>query len=229
VVLSVGDFMFQRKFVERMNTVIAAGSTVVFVSHNLRAVASLCQRSLLLERGKIQMIGPTEEVIHAYYERGQQAREIDPDREIAITEVITHDESGRRVDFESDSKMWITVTARANTRHEDMTLVIQIVDEHQYPLFDTCTQRLGAGSLTIDAGEMLEVTFELSLPLAEGTFHVNAYLHRYLTDRRYDQLNSAATFFVTGGHEVRGPVTLHPRLTSCRIGGADADGKAGLE
>ena len=224
-VLSVGDYMFQRKCVERMNAVIAAGSTVVFVSHNLRAVANLCQRSLLLERGKVQMIGPTEEVIHAYYERGQEAREIDPDRGIAITEVMTHDQGGRRVDFESDSKMWVTVTARANTRHEDLTLVVQIVDEHQYPLFDTCTQRLGAGALTIEAGETLEVTFELSLPLAEGTFHVNAYLHRYLTDRRYDSLNSAATFFVTGAHEVRGAVTLHPRLTACRVGAPDTDVK----
>src|SRR5262245_49533902 len=51
-VLSVGDYLFQRKCVERMNEVIAGGATVIFVSHNLQAVANLCPRSLLLERGE---------------------------------------------------------------------------------------------------------------------------------------------------------------------------------
>jgi ABC-type polysaccharide/polyol phosphate transport system ATPase subunit len=221
-VLSVGDYLFQRKCVERMNEVIASGATVIFVSHNLRAVANLCPRSLLLERGKVRMIGPTEEVIRAYYGRGQQARATDEERGVTITEVVTHDESGPQVEVESDSKLRITVRARANTRHEDMSVVIQIADDHQYPIFDTCTQRLGAGAITLEAGGTLEVTFELDLALAEGTFHVNAYLHRYTTDRAYDSWLTAATFFVTGAHEVRGVVTLHPRLTECRIvGGKD--------
>ena len=226
-VLSVGDYMFQRKCVDRMNAVIAAGSTVIFVSHNLRAVSNLCQRSLLLERGQVKMIGPTEQVIHAYYERGQQAREIEPDRDLAITEVVTHDESGRRVEFETDSKLWVTVRARANTLHRDMSLVIQVMDEHQYLVFDTCTERLGAGALTLDAGESLEVTFELDLPLAEGTFHINAHLHHYLTDRSFESRNTAATFFVTGAPDARGIVTLHPRLVACRIGGGKSDAVEG--
>jgi lipopolysaccharide transport system ATP-binding protein len=229
-VLSVGDYLFQRKCVERMNAVIASGATVIFVSHNLRVVANLCERSLLLERGRVQMVGPTEEVIRAYYERGQEARAVDTERGVAITEVITHDESGRRVEVESDSKLRITVRARARTRHEDMALVIQIVDDHQYAIFDTCTQRLGAGAITLDAGETLECTFELDLVLAEGTFHVNAYLHRYLTDRPFDSWLSAATFFVTGAHDVRGVVTLHPKLMECRVNGAKPEvTEAGFE
>src|SRR6202007_1895425 len=65
-VLSVGDYLFQQKCVDRMNAVIASGATVVFVSHNLQAVTNLCKRSLLLERGRVQMIGPTSDVIKAY-------------------------------------------------------------------------------------------------------------------------------------------------------------------
>jgi lipopolysaccharide transport system ATP-binding protein len=219
-VLSVGDYMFQRKCVERMNEVIANGATVIFVSHNLRAVANLCPRSVLLDHGQVRMIGPTEEVIRSYYEHGQQSRASESDRDVVITEVVTHDDSGQRTEFESDSKMRVTVRARARKRHEDMSVVIQIVDDHQYAVFDTCTQRLGAGALTLDAGETLEVTFDLDLPLAEGTFHINAFLHRYLTDLPYDAWHSAVTFFVTGAPEVRGLVTLHPRLTQCAIGAA---------
>src|SRR3954467_5331388 len=47
-VLSVGDYSFQRKCVERMTQVIENGTTVVFISHNLRAIGNLCARSLLL-------------------------------------------------------------------------------------------------------------------------------------------------------------------------------------
>lgn len=216
-VLSVGDYLFQRKCIERMHSVITSGATVVFVSHNLREVANLCKRSLLLERGGVQMIGPTDEVIRTYFSRGQQQRVIDADRGIVITNVTTHDANSLCNEFESDSKLRITVEARARTRHDDMSVVIQIVDDHQYPVFDTCTQRLGAGPITLDRDQTLTCTFELDLSLAQGTFHVNAFLHRYVTNEPYDVWRCAATFFVTGAPEVRGIVTLHPRLAACDV------------
>ena len=99
-----------------------------------------------------------------------------------------------------------------------MSVVIAIVDNNQYLVFDTCTQRLGAGPISLDVNQTLSCTFELNLSLAQGTFHVHAYLHRYVTDRAYDSWLSAATFFVAGAPEARGLVTLHPKLTECRIG-----------
>jgi lipopolysaccharide transport system ATP-binding protein len=226
-VLSVGDYLFQRKCVERMNAVIASGATVVFVSHNLQAVANLCPRSLLLERGRVQLVGPTAEVIRAYFARGERQRAVDVDSGVVITRVTVHDDSGPRVEFESDAKFRVTVEARARSRHGDMSVVIQIVDDYQYPIFDTCTQRLGAGAITLEGGEMLSCTFELDLSLADGTFHVNAFLHRYVTDRPYDRWLAAATFFVTGAPEVRGLVTLHPRLAAWHVGAASDPDTAG--
>ena len=90
-----------------------------------------------------------------------------------------------------------------------MSVVIQIVDDNQYPVFDTCTQRLGADAIGLDTDQMLMCTFDLDLNLAAGTFHVNVFLHRYLTDKAYDRWLSAATFFVTGAPEVRGIVMYH--------------------
>ena len=104
-VLSVGDYLFQKKCLERMSAVISGGATVIFVSHNLREVAALCQQSLLLEHGTVQAIGPTEEVIQTYLARCQQERALDDDRDIVITRVSTHDSSGPRTEFDSDGKM----------------------------------------------------------------------------------------------------------------------------
>ena len=216
-VLSVGDYLFQQKCIERMRTVIASGATVIFVSHNLREVTALCPRSLLLERGTAQVIGDTSEVVRLYLSRCQQERTLDGDQDIVITRVTTHDPGGPRTQFDSDGKMYVTVEAQARRRHHDMTVVIGIVDQHQYPVFDTCTQRLGRGPITLEAGETLSCTFELDVTLAGGTFHVNAFLHRYTVDQAYDRWTSAAMFFVAANPEVRGLVTLHPRLTACDV------------
>ena len=225
-VLSVGDYLFQRKCIERMNSVIASGATVVFVSHNLRAVSNLCQRSLLLEKGRVQMVGPTDDVIRMYFRRGQQRRVVDADSGVLLTDVITHDDSGPRVEFNSGGKLRITVEARARTRHPEMSVVIQIVDDHQYPVYETCTQRLGAGAITLDRDQELECTFELDLNLGEGTFHINALLQRYVTNRAYDRWLCAATFFVTGAPGERGITTLRPRLAACTVTAAP-DGAGG--
>jgi ABC-type polysaccharide/polyol phosphate transport system ATPase subunit len=216
-VLSVGDYLFQRKCIERMYSVISGGATVIFVSHNLREVAALCQRSLLLEHGTVQSVGPTEEVIQTYLARCQQERALDDHREIVITRVTTHDSGGPRTEFEPDGKMYVTVEAQARVRHDDMSVVLGIVDQHQYPVFDTCTQRLGAGPVTLEADQTLTVTFELDVTLAQGTYHVNAFLHRYVTNQPYDRWTSAATFFVAATPEVRGVVSLHPRLAACDV------------
>src|SRR5262245_490825 len=83
-VLSVGDYIFQQECIQRMHSVISSGATVIFVSHNLREVSALCGRSLLLEHGVVQRIGPTSEVIDLYLDRCRQERSLEGDRDIVI-------------------------------------------------------------------------------------------------------------------------------------------------
>lgn len=66
-VLSVGDNEFQKKSVEKMESVTkTAGRTILFVSHNLVGVERLCRNSVLLEGGKIKIFGETKTVIDTY-------------------------------------------------------------------------------------------------------------------------------------------------------------------
>jgi len=65
-VLAVGDLAFQRKSLGKMGEVARGGRTVVFVSHNLGAVRSLCDTVLLLEQGRVVFRGVTEEGLVRY-------------------------------------------------------------------------------------------------------------------------------------------------------------------
>jgi lipopolysaccharide transport system ATP-binding protein len=65
-VLAVGDAEFQKKCLGKMQEASLAGRTVLFVSHNLAAVRRLCDRSYLLDAGRVQMEGPSEAVVRRY-------------------------------------------------------------------------------------------------------------------------------------------------------------------
>ena len=66
-VLAVGDSAFQRKCLGKMGDVARQGRTVVFVSHSMQAVQSLCTRCLWLQDGRIRMDGTSREVADAYF------------------------------------------------------------------------------------------------------------------------------------------------------------------
>jgi lipopolysaccharide transport system ATP-binding protein len=65
-VLAVGDEAFQKKCRAKMDQFKTEGKTIVFVSHALDAVKGLCQRSMLLNQGRIVTMGDTEKVIDDY-------------------------------------------------------------------------------------------------------------------------------------------------------------------
>jgi len=69
-VLAVGDAAFQKKCLGKMGEVAKAGRTVIFVSHNMTAIRSLCQRAIWLDNGEILESGETNSVILNYIQRG---------------------------------------------------------------------------------------------------------------------------------------------------------------
>ncbi len=69
-VLAVGDARFQRKCMNKMQDVGKQGRTVLFVSHNMPAITRLCQRTILLEQGRVLKDGPSHHVVSAYMTSG---------------------------------------------------------------------------------------------------------------------------------------------------------------
>lgn len=96
-VLAVGDAGFQKKCMGKMEAVASEGRTILFVSHNMGAVAELCNRAVLLNQGRMTLDGSPVDVIDAYM--GQTAGgtlKIDGDlgSPIFVTEIILRDVDG---------------------------------------------------------------------------------------------------------------------------------------
>jgi lipopolysaccharide transport system ATP-binding protein len=80
-VLAVGDAEFRKRCLGRMEALGQTGRTIVFVSHNMQAITSLCDRSILLEKGHIVADGSTADVVTEYLEEhsGATAQQQWPD------------------------------------------------------------------------------------------------------------------------------------------------------
>ena len=65
-VLAVGDSSYQKKCIDKMKETVRAGSTVLFVSHQLATLKNLCKRSILLDQGHLIQDGPSEDIIASY-------------------------------------------------------------------------------------------------------------------------------------------------------------------
>ncbi|MFA6502910.1 MAG: ATP-binding cassette domain-containing protein, partial [Candidatus Paceibacterota bacterium] len=91
-VLAVGDAEFQKKCMGKMEEVTHKdGRTILFVSHNLSAIQQLCKKTVLLEGGRVKMVGNTDDVIRAYTNEAELDASIqytpDTERDAQITQV----------------------------------------------------------------------------------------------------------------------------------------------
>lgn len=105
-VLAVGDAAFQKKCLGKMEDVTKQGRTVLFVSHNMGAVETLCNRAVLLNNGRIERTGPTKEVISDYLARNFDVKsnpfqncKRSGNGKIRVTGFHLEDQKGKRVEF----------------------------------------------------------------------------------------------------------------------------------
>jgi lipopolysaccharide transport system ATP-binding protein len=103
-VLAVGDAEFQRRCLGRMEDLSESGRTVLFVSHQMQAVAQLCDRVLLLEKGRVVREGPSPDVVAYYLQNaaGAASEKIWPDLETAPGNDLVRLRSARVVDEDGE-------------------------------------------------------------------------------------------------------------------------------
>jgi lipopolysaccharide transport system ATP-binding protein len=134
-VLAVGDAAFQKKCLGKMSKVAQEGRTVLFVSHNMAAVQALCDRSLLLDGGRLVSQGATVKIIHDYLQSSLAEEEIPlaqrsdrlGDGSVTLTSIEIESTEPDKVIY-SGSRLKITIGYRSDTRLLHPHFVISIYD-----------------------------------------------------------------------------------------------------
>ena len=176
-VLAVGDAAFQKKCLGRMKEVAGEGRTVLFVSHNMDAVQRLCNRGILLNKGKLVMEGPINSVTNKYLEtfnEGQAwydiARPVDAGELPAYaTRVQVEDKDGKPIyEVPIGGEYFFRIYFKVNTRIEGLVIAIGLLT-----ILDQPVRTTWAHPADIEPGEYSALFKNDSLILADGQYKIN--------------------------------------------------------
>jgi len=204
-VLAVGDTAFQKKCLGKMSMVASEGRTVLFVSHNLGAVRSLCGHVILIDRGSICAIDTPEKAISIYMrsmeERANQTlvdRSKNHDFKVAhMTEIRFLSENGNPITTAfSGEPLKITISYRAMRPGLRLNFAIGV-----YNLAGEKLLHLGNEYTRTDY-EILPIEGDIicripQLPLPEGRYRFNLSIHH--ANERVDYIESATILEVENG------------------------------
>jgi ABC-type polysaccharide/polyol phosphate transport system ATPase subunit len=178
-VLAVGDAEFQERSLERMKRFRHEGKTFVLVSHDLDAVREMCDRTLVLDHGRIVFDGPVAEGVELYRQRVASAAipsvPTRPARRVKIADVVLLDTDGELVtEVVPSSSLTLRVRLHATEAVEvcGVGITVSRVDgTHLYELHTTW-QGLGIGPL--EAGQEATVDVRFAARLLAGQYTVAA-------------------------------------------------------
>lgn len=140
-VLAVGDINFQRKCLGKMGEVSASGRTILFVSHNLGSLGQICNKGLLLEKGRMIAHGPIGEITAKYLgttetERRFRLDEPDENREIEVSEaLVTNSEGAQAVEIGHDEDFALEILVRIRKRRRGALICIALLSKNKERVF----------------------------------------------------------------------------------------------
>ena len=173
-VLSVGDLGFQRKCFDKMQAFKSKGTTIVFVSHNLQAVSSLCDTILLLRKGSVDCVGQADEVISSYIGSiDSYGHENSDDSAIIVEGATLKDENGtERHSYESGDVVLFDCRLSVTKEFKDIYIGVLIHTQRETLAFATNSMRLSGKAFSVSPGQRVSFTTRLTLNLGSGGYEV---------------------------------------------------------
>ena len=159
-VLAVGDAAFQKKCIGRMGEVSREGRTVLFVSHNIASMRSLCSRSILLERGNIIQHGTFEEGLKKYLASDdcidgywQRAGHANPETKISFREISIKNKEEEQTGLVSSTEpFYIDTLMEAYESMPNVQIHIRITNQEGIPIFTTASTDADSRKKRIEKG-----------------------------------------------------------------------------
>lgn len=199
-VLAVGDMQFQKKCLGKMNAVASEGRTVLFVSHNMGAIESLCKKSILMEAGSISSIGDTKDVVNKYLSSASRESEtpiaLRTDRrgtgKLIFDDIIVDDSQIRNRSLQVD----LSIHNQNKEEYKNILLSIVINDHLGRPLSNLVNYIIDKPIFVGVHGVKIRITI-ININLVPGTYSISPFVS---SDRQngeiYDWVINAAKFDV---------------------------------
>jgi ABC-type polysaccharide/polyol phosphate transport system ATPase subunit len=179
-VLAVGDVEFQRRCLGKMNEIGQSGRTVVFISHNMEAVARLCPRSIWLDKGHLRAVGETGDVIRQYTrssgrDAGGFVVEVDRTKAVQVTALALVDSDGRPfATMDTRDGAFIRVTMLVNEPTPGLDVGVQIHTATGLNLLDEYS--IEGGQLDLSGPGHYVLSLELPAVLPPGDYSIGVWL-----------------------------------------------------
>jgi ABC-type polysaccharide/polyol phosphate transport system ATPase subunit len=185
-VLAVGDAEFQRKCLGKMSDLRGEGRTVMFVSHDLGAIAALCRRVVWLERGAIKADGPAHAVLDEYLRFGIPAQtrvdfQSDATRpaELVSVELMGNDTAAR---VRRDEPFRVRLRFRAREPAFGLDIGIYLLNREGVRILDDVWSDWRQSEWLADAPGEYEATVEVPPVLASGEYVLGVWFGTALED-----------------------------------------------
>ena len=189
-VLAVGDAAFQKKALGKISDISGKGRTILFVSHNLSSIVSICNRCIWIEMGKLVDYGLASTVTQKYLEKTAPPVNIETDLEkithygngnarFTALEIYPLTEEGQRcVIIQTGNDLEVETTLMAYEEVLEAIVAIIIYDSNGYRIIDANTG-LNDHYLNLKPGQKAKVKFRLfNLLLKPDTYRIGLWIGR---------------------------------------------------
>lgn len=191
--LSVGDAYFQHKSFERIREFRKLGTTLLIVSHDKQAIQSICDRAILLSKGRVQMEGEPE-VVMDYYNalladhQNQKIEQVKLDDgsvqtisgsgEAQVKDIALLNDKNEKVEFINVAqKVKLNLVIKVIEDVPDLVVGYLIKDRVGQTIFGTNTYHMNQKIQCVKAGTDLNLLFSFSANLGPGTYSLSVALH----------------------------------------------------
>lgn len=197
-VLAVGDAEFQKKAIGKMQNISREGGrTVLFVSHNMAAVRSLCTRGIVLENGKIKFDGKTEDALDIYQKENNLNVDTEYFGEGLIKHVILYS-LNQKIKYKDALKLDVYIETQELIKNLVLGIIIKDLNDvelvginNRHYLFDKINQS------DVYKGKITVIIEELNL--LPGIYKIDLFLGDSINDREI--IKEVITFVVDEAFE----------------------------
>jgi len=174
-VLAVGDFNFQQKCYQRLADFRRSGAAIAFVSHNTQAIASLCDRALLLRPNRSPILGEVSEIAALYASINGNAT--DPRitvRHFTLTE--RNSTEPLRAALEPGSPLSLELELDANVALPRCSVAFEVVRTDGLVVFNGSPMAEGDMPIDLREGTTLRTRIQFRANVLRGTYRINVHL-----------------------------------------------------